>query len=147
MINARSETVSEKPSFRHALSKRRCLIPSSGFYEWEKTENGKQPWFISGKNEPLVFAGIWEQWKSPEGFSVKNCAILTCEANELMAPIHHRMPVILQEKERNIWLDPQPKLDLKSFLRPCSQELLQAWPVSSRVNRPVFNEPECFAPI
>ena len=120
MINARSETVSEKPSFRHAFSKRRCLIPSSGFYEWEKTENGKQPWFISGKNQPFVFAGIWEQWKSPEGFSLKTCAILTCEANELMTPIHHRMPVILQEKERNIWLDPQPKLDLKSLLRPCS---------------------------
>jgi len=147
MINARSETVSEKPSFRHAFSKRRCLIPASGFYEWNKTEQGKQPWFISGRSDPLVFAGIWEQWRSPEEIFLKSCAILTCEANELMAPIHHRMPVILDEKGRNTWLDPNPPEHLKMLLKPCTSDLLQAWPVSPQVNHPVFNGPECFEPV
>ena len=147
MINARAETVTQKPSFRHAFSKRRCLVPANGFYEWKKKDQGKEPWFISSSSDSLVFAGIWEQWCSPEGITLKSCAILTCDANELMAPIHHRMPVIFEEKERNIWLDENHPERLKMILKPCPSELLQAWPVSLRVNRPVFNSPECFKDI
>ena len=147
MINARAETVTQKPSFRHAFSKRRCLVPASGFYEWKKKDQGKEPWFISSSSDSLVFAGIWEKWFSPEGITLESCAILTCDANELMAPIHHRMPVIFKEKEGNIWLDENHPERLKMILKPCPSELLQAWPVSPRVNRPVFNSPECFEDI
>lgn len=108
LINARSETVCEKPSFRAAIKKRRCLIPASAFYEWTGPPKAKQPWMIERKDgEPIAFAGLWEWWKSPEGEEIESCTILTTEANEFMNKLHDRMPVILDEKKWDFWLDPE----------------------------------------
>ncbi|BEH09837.1 SOS response-associated peptidase [Geobacter sulfurreducens subsp. ethanolicus] len=106
MINARAETVHEKPAFRHAIRYRRCLIPSSAFYEWRKEGERRIPLYIRLKDgSPMVFAGLWETWKSPEGENLESCAILTTTANKLIEPIHDRMPVILHPQEYDHWLD------------------------------------------
>src|SRR5918993_4030416 len=104
MINARAETVSEKPSFRTAFKKRRCLIVADGFYEWQKTDNGKQPFYIRMKDSsPFAFAGLWESWD--RGEEIRSCSIITTDANDLMGQIHHRMPVILPPENYGVWLD------------------------------------------
>jgi putative SOS response-associated peptidase YedK len=106
MINARSETIATKPAFRSAVKKRRCLVPSTGFYEWTGAAKAKQPWLIEFENdEPMIFAGIWETWKSPEGEEVESCSILTTAANEFMSEVHDRMPVILAKQNWDFWLD------------------------------------------
>ena len=106
MINARSETASEKPAFRQAFKKRRCLIPASGFFEWAKEDGKKQPYFIFLKDKSsMAFAGLWEEWSAPDGKIVKTCAILTVEANSFLQFIHHRMPVILTPAKGMNWLD------------------------------------------
>lgn len=108
MINARSETVATKPAFRAAIKKRRCLIPSTGFYEWTGAAKAKQPWLLEFENgEPMIFAGLWETWKSPEGEPVESCTILTTSANEFMSEVHDRMPVILAKDHWDFWLDPE----------------------------------------
>jgi putative SOS response-associated peptidase YedK len=150
LINARSETVAEKPSFRSAFKKRRCLIVADGFYEWQRTEGKKQPFrFQLQDKQPFGFAGLWEQWQSPSGEEIDTCTILTTAANELMAPIHDRMPVILKPEDYDLWLDPQaqdPKM-LQPLLQPFSTEAMTAYPVSTIVNSPKNNTPECVASI
>jgi putative SOS response-associated peptidase YedK len=141
LINARSETITEKPSFRAAFKRRRCLIPASGFYEW-KTENGKkQPWYISFMSgDPMAFAGLWETWTPKEGEAVESCCIITTAANSFMDPIHNRMPVILNPDQWTFWLSPQERLTDMLFPLLCSHESqsMQAWPVTRELNKAGF---------
>ena len=152
LINARAETASEKPSFRSAFKHRRCLIPSDGFYEWQRLEGSKtkkQPYYFSLKdNNPFAFAGLWERWENPEGDIVETCTILTTEANELVSPIHDRMPVILHSKDYDLWLDPNfiSSDSLQALLNPYPSEAMIAYPVSSKVNSPKNDSPECNQP-
>ena len=147
LINARGETVSEKPSFRFAFKHRRCIIPVSGFYEWQKLDGTKQPWYIKGvEDRPLSLAGLWEHWPSPDGSVIETCSIITTTANELMASIHDRMPVILSLEAISSWLEPSTKPDeLKDLLRPCAPNILTAYTVSNLVNNPRFDSPSCVA--
>jgi putative SOS response-associated peptidase YedK len=147
MINARAETVSEKPSFRSAFKKRRCLILADGFYEWKKTDDGKQPYHVKMENgSPFAFAGLWETWK--DGEEIRSCTIITTEANDLMKEIHHRMPVILPPEDYDMWLDPdfEEKEALTSLLKPYRADAMEAYPVSRRVNKPSNNEPSVVEP-
>ena len=142
LINARSETVAEKPSFRSAFKRRRCIIPASGFYEW-KSENGKkQPWYISFvSGEPMAFAGLWETWIPSEGEEkIDSCCIITTIANSFMEPIHDRMPVILSPEQWSVWLSQQEHLPDKLLLLLDSKESksMQAWPVTRELNRAGF---------
>jgi putative SOS response-associated peptidase YedK len=145
MINARSETVAEKPSFRRAFKERHCLIPD-GFYEWQKTNGGKQPYHLKISNgRPFVFAGLWESWSSDEEGELRSCTILTTDANDLVGKVHHRMPVILPPETYDLWLDPAVREaeQLLSLLVPYPTEEMEAYPVSRRVNNPSNNEPGC----
>jgi putative SOS response-associated peptidase YedK len=150
MINARGETVAEKPSFRAAFRHRRCLVPATGFYEWQRIGGQhKQPWHIHHPdNRPLAFAGIWENWEGPDGSSLQTCAIITTEANSRMAPIHHRMPVILRPDDFATWLDPRSDHhdQLESLLVPCPDETLVTSPIDTWVNRPANEGPDCLRP-
>jgi putative SOS response-associated peptidase YedK len=136
LINARAETVGEKPAFREAFRKRRCVIPADGFYEWQKTEQGKQPFFFRMIDErPFGFAGLWERWEG-EGRVVNSCAILTTEANEVLRPVHDRMPVILHPGDYELWLDEDVRKRelLSDLLRPYPASEMTAYPVSTLVN-------------
>ncbi|WP_075981776.1 SOS response-associated peptidase [Bacillus massilinigeriensis] len=145
LINARAETLGEKPSFRSAFRKKRCLIVADSFYEWKREGKEKTPMRIRLKSEELfAMAGIWEQWKSPSGESIFSCSVITTEANPLMKPIHDRMPVILKREDEKAWLDrsltdPQ---QLSLFLKPYDKELMEAYEVSSLVNSPKNNSIE-----
>jgi putative SOS response-associated peptidase YedK len=144
MINARSETVAEKPSFRRAFKERRCLIPADGFYEWQKTNGSKQPFYFRMKGwRPFAFAGLWESWYG-DG-EIRSCTILTTAANNLVGEIHPRMPVILPHEVYDLWLDStvQDRDQLLSLLAPYPTEDMEAHPVSRRVNNPSNNEPQC----
>ncbi len=148
MINARSESVAEKPAFRAALRRRRCLVAADGFYEWKAEGRGKQPYFIHFSDDRLfAFAGLWESWEGPGHSSVESCTILTTEANELMLPIHPRMPVILPPKDYEKWLDPseQGSAALLPLLVPYSGGGMEAYPVSRFVNSPSHEAPECLS--
>ncbi|MFB2880460.1 SOS response-associated peptidase [Floridanema aerugineum] len=150
LINARAETVAEKPAFRSAFKKRRCLILADGFYEWKTQDGEKQPFYFRWENgEPFAFAGLWEHWEKGEGEPIESCTILTTEANELMRPIHDRMPVILEPKNYEQWLDPEAKKIelLQSFLQPYPSEEMTAYPVSTKVNNPKNDRSECIQPI
>lgn len=145
MINARSETVAEKPSFKKAFKQRRCLIPTDGFYEWRKENGGKQPYYIRTKSgRPFAFAGLWESW-SRNGEGIQSCTILTTGANDFLQEIHHRMPVILPPEDYDLWLDPEVREpdQLLPLLAPYPGEDMEAYPVSRRVNSPSNNEPGC----
>jgi putative SOS response-associated peptidase YedK len=152
MINARAETVAEKPAFRTAFKQRRCLIPADGFYEWQALPGAKtkQPWFVSLRNrEPMAFAGLWEIWKSPEGRNLESCTIIVTAANDLTQPIHERMPVILAPEDWDTWLAPHqtnPKI-LKNLLQPYPGEEMTAWRVSMSVNNPKNDSEECTEPV
>lgn len=139
MINARAETAAEKPSFRHAFKKKRCLIPANAFYEWKKEQDGKTPMLIHLEGDELfAFAGLWESWESPEGEVVHSCTILTTQPNAVMADIHDRMPVILEKEAEKTWLDPNvqdPEL-LQKLIKPYEAEVLEVYEVSSAVNSP-----------
>lgn len=145
MINARAETAAEKPSFRHAFKKKRCLVIADAFYEWKRTDDGKTPMLARMKSgKPFAFAGLWETWKSPEGEVVNSCTILTTEANGLMGAIHDRMPVILTEEGEKTWLDPKiedPHI-LGKLLKPFDSAEMEAFEVSDAVNSPKHNGPE-----
>jgi putative SOS response-associated peptidase YedK len=146
LINARAETLAEKPSFRSAYKRRRCLILADGFYEWRKDGKVKQPMYIHLKSgEPFAFAGLWEVWHSPLGDEIPSCTIITTEPNDLMAPIHNRMPVILPRDAYLEWLDPaeRPAEKLQGFLRPYPAAAMEAYPVSTAVNNPRADSPEC----
>jgi putative SOS response-associated peptidase YedK len=149
LINARAETVAEKPAFRSAFKKRRCLIPATGFYEWRKRDGYKQPYHVHMDNdEPFCFAGLWEYWEGT-GKSIQSCTLLTADANALMAPIHDRMPVILPANAYAVWLDRRiiDPARLKPLLQPCSMEHLVAERISTRVNNPANDDPLCIKPI
>ena len=148
MINARSETVTEKPSFRAAFKRRRCLLPASGFYEWQKLNGHKQPMYIRPAGETVFgLAGLWEMWHDAEGGLLESCTILTTTPNELVAPIHNRMPVIVDPADYSMWLDPgeDPENSLH-LLRPYPAELMEAYPVSTAVNNPRNEGPANIAP-
>lgn len=146
LINARGETVAEKPSFRAAFTKRRCLILTDGFYEWQKLADGKkQPHYIHRRDDgPFAFAGLWESWPG-EGEPLESCTIITTSANEVMQPLHDRMPVILSQSDYDQWLDPafKDKAALKELLKPCPADWLEAYPVSTRVNNARHEEAAC----
>lgn len=148
MINARSETVHEKPSFRAAFKRRRCIVPLSGFYEWQKQENGrKQPMYIhpSGGASFFAAAGLWELWHSPDGSELRSATLLTTIPNELMAPIHNRMPVLLSPDDYEAWLNPDTPLPvLQALCKPYQQDQMSTHPVSSYVNSPRNEGPDCF---
>ncbi len=148
MINARSETAPEKPSFRRAFRERRCLIPADGFYEWQRTNGAKQPFYIHMEDgRPFAFAGLWESWgKGGEG-EVRTCAILTTEANAVVGEIHERMPVIVAPDAYDVWLDPASERDeLTGLLVPYPEDGMEAYPVSRFVNSPSNNDPRCVEP-
>lgn len=145
MINARSETAASKPSFRRAFRSRRCLVVADGFYEWQKTDGKKQPIYIRLKNDhPFGFAGLWERWEKGDQ-PIESCTILTTDANDLMKPIHDRMPVIIPKGQYDLWLDPgcQDSEKLTKLLRPYSPDEMMAIPVSTLVNNPKSDVAKC----
>jgi putative SOS response-associated peptidase YedK len=144
MINARAESVAEKPAFRAAFKARRCLVPADGFYEWQKAGKGKQPFYIRRKDRaPFAFAGLWERWRDrAEGETLETFTIITTEPNSLMAPIHNRMPVIIPEEAYEQWLDPEERGD-PDLLVPYPEEELTAYPISTWVNSPAHDDARC----
>ncbi|CAN5816214.1 SOS response-associated peptidase [soil metagenome] len=149
MINARAETVAEKPSFRVAFKRRRGLIVADGFFEWQKTYDGKQPHYLRLKDgEPFAFAGLWESWRVEGGEEIRSCTIITTEPNELAAEIHNRMPVILPSELYDPWLDPKndDREELLAMLQPYPAEQMTAHPVSRYVNKPANNDPSVIEP-
>ncbi|MFB2769384.1 SOS response-associated peptidase [Pelatocladus sp. BLCC-F211] len=146
LINARAETVAEKPAFRRAFKHQRCLVVADGFYEWRKQDGKKQPYYFHLLNgKPFAFAGLWEEWQSPEQEQIKSCTILTTQANELLQQVHDRMPVILQPENYDLWLDPQVHDGelLQPLLHPYPSETMTSYPVTTLVNSPKNNSPEC----
>lgn len=149
MINARAETVAAKPAFKTAFNRRRCLVPTDGFYEWKKiTEKTKQPYYIRMADEkPFAFAGLWEYWRAADagdGEGILSFTVLTTTANELMATVHDRMPVIIDQENFERWLDPKvPGADALDLLKPYPSELMFATPISRRVNSPANDDPSC----
>ncbi|MBX0330431.1 SOS response-associated peptidase [Oscillochloris sp. ZM17-4] len=150
MINARSETVAEKPAFRAALRQRRCLILADGFYEWQATPGGKQPFYFRvGDGAPFAMAGLWESWRGPDDATVQTCTILTTRANPLLAPLHDRMPVILPPDEYRLWLDPSLREagPLEHLFDPFPAEDMDAYPVGKDVNRVANDSAALIAPL
>jgi putative SOS response-associated peptidase YedK len=144
MINARAETLSEKPAFKKALQSRRCIIPADGFYEWQKTGKAKQPYFIHRPDHAQIgFAGLWETWTDGE-HTIESCTIITTQANDVVRPIHERMPLILAPADYDRWLDPHSTPDqFLPLLRTTDAVGLLATPVSTRVNSPGNDDPGC----
>ena len=151
MINARSEGVAEKPAYKHSFKKKRCLIPTDGFYEWKKEGKAKQPYLIRRHDhKPFAFAGLWSTWRDPEkGVPVETFTILTTDANDFIRPLHDRMPVILEKKDFDLWLD--PKIEdaerLQALLQPAPNDILETFPVSKLVNSPANELPNCIEPL
>ncbi len=148
LINARSETAAEKPSFRDSLHFRRCLVLADGFYEWQPAGRRKQPYWIHLADErPFAFAGLWDRWTG-EGEPLESCTILTTEANEALRPLHDRMPVILDADQYESWIDPDtPLREVESLLRPYPSESMLFHPVSTHVNHVGNDDPACIAPL
>jgi putative SOS response-associated peptidase YedK len=150
MINARAETVADKPSFRSAIRRRRCLVPADGFYEWKRVNGRKQPYYIRlGDGGIFAFAGLWESWERPEHASVESCTILTTGPNDLLRPIHDRMPVILSPRDYDLWLSPavQDPETLAPLLHPYPPEEMTAFPVRTTVNNPKTDTPDLIEPL
>jgi len=146
MINARGETLTEKPSFRNAVRRRRCLIPADGFYEWRREGAGKQPYLIRfSDGRPFAFAGLWEAWRAPGAEPLVSCTIVTTNPNEVVAPLHDRMPVILPRDLHREWLGPGelPAQRLLGLIAPHPAGDMEAFPVSRRVNNPGADDPAC----
>jgi putative SOS response-associated peptidase YedK len=157
MINARAETVAQKNSFKSAFKKRRCLILADGFYEWQRNQSGsgpKQPYYIRLETgTPYAFAGLWESWEGEDGTgnrrTIHSTTIITTEANELVGEIHHRMPVILPPESYETWLDTsiQAPEELMPLLVPYPSQAMEAYPVSTHVNKPANDDPGCIDPV
>lgn len=151
LINARSETLTEKPSFRDAFAKRRCLVLADGFYEWhhstDRTIPGRPYYFQLARHKPFAFAGLWEEWKSPDGTPLKTCTIITCAANSKVAPVHERMPVILNTENMWHWLSPTAKNELTTFLVGFPPEDMEGREVSRIVNNVNIDTLECLQPV
>ncbi len=151
MINARAESLAEKPSFRSAYHRRRCLILSDGFYEWKQNPDlkSKQPIYIRLKNgDPFAFAGLWEIWHAPDGSEVRSCTIITTQPNTLLEPIHNRMPVILLPNAYSEWLSPEDRqpAQLDELLKSYPASEMVAFPVSKKVNAPEYDAPDLIKP-
>lgn len=150
MINARAETITQKPAYKAAMRRRRCLLPADGFFEWRSEGGRKQPYFIDLRDDGLfAFAGLWESWEGPDHSSIESCTLLTTEPNELIRPIHNRMPVLLPPEAYDLWLDPaeQDPARLLPLLRPYPAERMRAHAVSTLVNSPRNDSPACIAPL
>ena len=150
LINARAETLESQPAFRESFAQRRCLIPADGFYEWQKRGKApSQPIYVRRRDGGLfAFAGLWEEWKTPDSELAPTCTIITVEPNELISQFHQRMAAILKPDDEDLWIDPGSKTeDLLRMLRPYSSDELEAFPVSRAVNRPSFDDAACIAPI
>ncbi len=151
LINARGETLTEKPAFRGGYKYKRCLILANGFYEWKSKPGtkAKTPYFIHLKNgDVFAFAGLWDEWHSSDGSTIRSCTIITTTPNELMSTIHNRMPAILQSSDYADWLDTKPRTpeSLIHFIQPFSAEFMDAYPVSTLANSPANDRAECIAP-
>lgn len=148
LVNARLDSIAEKPAYREAWQRRRCLIPASGFYEWSAPKDGrKRPYFIRPRSEPLIaLAGLWERWRTPEGEKLETCVIVTTDANAQLAPIHDRMPLLIPRDAQALWLDPRSTVDdmLKLAARPPA---LEANPVGFGVNDPKNDDETLIAPV
>ncbi len=150
MINARAETVHQKPAYRGPFKYRRCLIPAEGFYEWKNEGGRKQPWFIQRADGlPFAMAGLWEHWQDPAGDELESCSIIVTQANAAIAPLHERMPVILDSEHWPAWLDPvnQRPGELLPLLQPYAGAPMNRYPVSTRVNRPGNEGAELIEPL
>lgn len=149
MINARAETLREKPAYRNAYRYRRCIVPVSGFYEWKKVGRTKQPYFVRPTDDlPIGLAGLWETWRSPDGSELETCTIITTDANAVIQPLHPRMAVVLPPDAYEAWLSPDTSLDaLDKLLQPAPEDLLIAYPVSPRVNSPANDDPSLVEPL
>jgi len=146
MINARAETVADKPAYRDAFRQRRCLIPATGFYEWKGASGNRQPYFIGMRGQGLLaFAGLWERWQGGDENSIESCSIIVTNANDAVRPVHDRMPVILARSDYEQWLDPANKApeSLMYLLQPCEAQAMMVYPVSSLVNSPANDGPRC----
>jgi putative SOS response-associated peptidase YedK len=149
-INARAETVASSSVYRDPFKTKRCLVPANGFFEWKQTATGKIPYFIHLKHEKMfAFAGVYDIWKDAEGKEFKSFAIITTTPNSLMQPIHNRMPVILTKEHEEVWLAPEETNTAKllKLLKPYSSEVMEAYPVSTAVNRPAKDDPEVIKPL
>ncbi len=150
MINARLETAAQKPAFRAAFKYRRCLVPTTGFYEWKRRGSKKQPFFFDAVDgTPLGFAGLYEKWKSPSGEIIHSAAILTTDANELLRDVHDRMPVIVNPDHYGEWLDPkiQDSVKAQAGLTPVPADYIKGYPVSTRVNKSDYQGADCILPL
>ncbi len=150
MINARAETLAERPSFRAAFRRRRCLIVADGFYEWAREGRSRTPMrFCLASGELFAFAGLWETWRRPDGTRLLSCAIVTTSANELIAPFHERMPVIIDADAESVWLDPdvEDAGALSALLTPYPSDRMTAYEVSKVVNSAAYDGPECILPV
>lgn len=153
MINARSETVAEKPAFRAAFKRRRCLVPASGFYEWKKPPETdkkapKQPYYIHRAGDGLMtLAGLWEEWSSNDGEIIVSFTILTTTPNATMKPLHDRMPVIIAPDDRDRWINAENRDDVADLLQPFADDYLAAYPVSTIVNNARNEDPRCVEPV
>ena len=148
LINAKAETILEKPSFRSAFKSRRCIIPANGFYEWKQENKSKQPYVIKSREDKLLgLAGIWEQWDKQEQL-LETCAIITTSPNKLIEPLHNRMPVIISKTDYAIWLDSATPIEaVHQLLKPYPDELLTAYPVDRKVGNPRNSDVSCIQPI
>ena len=147
MINARAETLASKPAYRDAYRRRRCLILADGFYEWQRRDRGaRQPFHLHlPDHQPFAFAGLWEHWEG-DGQIIDSCTIVTTDANAVVAPIHDRMPVILEGGDAECWLAADAPDERQALLRPLPDQRLRAYPVSTHVNKPAHDDPDCLAP-
>ena len=148
MINARSETLATKPAFREAYKARRCLVVADGFFEWQRHAHRKQPYYITrADGEPIGFAGLWERWRRGDE-TIESCTIVTTDANELVRPLHDRMPVIVDRDDYRTWLDPDERdpQRLAQLLHPAPEEALVSYPVNPVVNSAQVDSPECIEP-
>ena len=149
LINARAETAAWRPAFRDSFRQRRCLIPADGFYEWKGEAGRKQPYFVQMRDGRLfAFAGLWDRWEPPDGDAIESCTILTTNANDLVRPLHDRMPVIVRPEDYELWLEPgTPMAEVKEILRPYPVEEMRAYPVSRDVNSMANDRPELIRPL
>ena len=151
LINARSETIEQKPSYKYAFSKRRCLILADGFFEWQRAarkQTPKVPYYFQLRDEkPFAFAGIWEIWKNAQEKEVFSCSIITCPANEIVAPIHDRMPVLFNSSQCWKWLEEEAQATLKAMLQPYPAEEMKTYPVGRWINNPKNDSAECILPL
>ena len=151
LINARSETITEKPSFRSAFVQRRCILLADGFYEWQRSEDKKVPsipyFFYRKGHKPFGIAGLWETWQNPAGEEIRSCTIITTAANELVRPVHDRMPVLLDKSNMWTWILPGAPEQHLALLKPYPDEAMESHIVSKTVNDPARDAPECLTPV